>query len=400
VILSLFVAIYFTRSLTNPINKLIAGSKKVAAGNFRTEVILQGEGEFKQLADNFNFMTDRIHTLFTQLARQKDELDTIISSIQEGLVVMHGDGRIIFSNKSFKELVNNEQTDNKYIWEIARNVKINELVEKVQAGKVNVAGELELNNRFLLASVTWLNKRDEMVMILHDITELKKLETIKKDFVVNVSHELRTPLTAIKGFAETLYDTVTGDNKHYIEIINKHTDRLINIVNDLLLLSDLEEKGLQQIHVENISLNVLITSVIKIFEKKVVEKKLYLKFVPTENLPVIKGEYFKLEQVFINLIDNAVKYTDEGGVEIFFNLNKEKNMLKINVQDTGIGIPKQDLQRVFERFYVVDKSRSRTAGGTGLGLSIVKHIVMLHNGKIEVESQVGSGTKFSVLLPV
>ncbi len=300
VVILLIGAFLFSHNFSKPLNELGAASRKVAQGDFSVKVFLKSNNEIKELADSFNYMTEQISTLFSQLSYQKEELSS--------------------------------------------------------------------------------------------------MDKTKKDFVTNVSHELRTPLTAIKGFVETLQDTNNNDeNQHYLNIIKKHTDRVIRIVNDLLLLSKLEGKS-DILELEEVNLNDLIENILKIFEQSLKEKNLALKFNPDSNLPVIKVDPFKLEQVFINLIDNAIKYTERGEVVISLNHNNEK--VTIEIEDTGICIPQEHLSRIFERFYVVDTSRSRKLGGTGLGLSIVKHIVLLHNGKIDVKNIPGTGTNFIVTLPI
>jgi two-component system phosphate regulon sensor histidine kinase PhoR len=231
----------------------------------------------------------------------------------------------------------------------------------------------------------------------HDVTELKRVEKIKKDFVVNVSHELRTPLTAIKGFVETIYEDIDDKNRGYLAIIRRNTDRLINIVADLLLLSELEEKG-AALSLEPCDLTIMIEQMRKIFEPRLREKGLLLTIPANPALPDLMADAFKLEQVFVNLIDNAIKYTETGGITI--SLLQQNGQVLIEIQDTGIGIPREHLSRIFERFYVVDASRSKQLGGTGLGLSIVKHILLLHNGTIDVESTPGQGTKFIITLPI
>jgi two-component system phosphate regulon sensor histidine kinase PhoR len=247
-----------------------------------------------------------------------------------------------------------------------------------------------------MCSVTPLKGGEEIVSIFHDITEIKDIEKIKKDFVINVSHELRTPLTAIKGYAETLRKEVdTSPGKKYLEIVERNTNRLINIVNDLLLLSSLEEKAVLEL--EDIDLRGFLENVIRIFDQRLKDKQLSLVIDVKENLPPIKADLFKLEQMLVNLLDNAVKYTDRGEITVSVDVHDKR--VRIQVRDTGIGIPKDDIPRIFERFYVVDKSRSRKSGGTGLGLSIVKHIVLLHNGTIGIESALGKGTSVTVTLP-
>jgi two-component system phosphate regulon sensor histidine kinase PhoR len=247
-----------------------------------------------------------------------------------------------------------------------------------------------------MCSVTPLARGEGIVSIFYDITEIKNIERVKKDFVTNVSHELRTPLTAIKGYAETLRNEVdTPPGKKYLEIVERNTDRLINIVSDLLLLSSLEEKA--TLELENIDLRGFLDNVIRIFDQRLRDKQLSLVIDVKENLPPIKADLFKLEQMLINLLDNAVKYTDRG--EIAVSMDVRDKRVHIQVKDTGIGIPKGDIPRIFERFYVVDKSRSRKFGGTGLGLSIVKHIVLLHHGTINIESVLGKGTSVTVTFP-
>ena len=292
----------------------------------------------------------------------------------------------------------NDLVKGKLYWEVLRKASFDELVKKVGSEKNSIVDEIELNNRTFLCSATFCSNKEEIVVTLHDITKIKDLEKTKKDFVTNVSHELRTPLTAIKGFVETLQDTNNDDeNQHYLNIIKRHTDRVIRIVNDLLLLSELEGNS-DSLELEDVNLQDLIENILKIFEQRLNEKNLVLKFNADRDLPVIKADPFKLEQVFINLVDNAVKYTESG--EVVISLSRNKEIVKIEIQDTGICIPREHLSRIFERFYVVDSSRSRKLGGTGLGLSIVKHIVLLHKGKIDVQNITGTGTNFIVTLPV
>jgi two-component system phosphate regulon sensor histidine kinase PhoR len=271
-------------------------------------------------------------------------------------------------------------------------------MKEARSKQNSIVDELELNNRIFLYSATFCSNNKDIVVTLHDITKIKNLEKTKKDFATNVSHELRTPLTAIKGFVETLQEANNDEeNVHYLDIISRHTDRVIRIVNDLLLLSKLEGTP-DNLELEKVNLNILMENILKIFEQSLEEKNLALKFNTDNNLPIIQADPFKLEQVFINLIDNAIKYTERG--EIVITLSRNNETVIIEIQDTGICIPQEHLSRIFERFYVVDSSRSRKLGGTGLGLSIVKHIVNLHNGKIDVKNIPGSGTNFIVTLPV
>jgi len=341
-------------------------------------------------------MNEEMGKMFSELGQQKEELKSIIDSLQEGLLVLGKQGKVIRTNESFRRIVGNQAPEGKFYWEIMRNAQLAELLKRADTERRNFMEELTLGGRIFMCSVTPLKGGEEIVSIFHDMTEMKDIEKIKKDFVINVSHELRTPLTAIKGYAETLRKEVdTGPAKKYLEIVERNTNRLINIVNDLLLLSSLEEKP--TLELEEIELSGFLGNVIKIFDQKLKDKRLPLAVDVKENIPTIKADAFKLEQMLVNLLDNAIKYTDHG--EIAISASVRENRVQIQVRDTGIGIPKENIPRVFERFYVVDKSRSRKSGGTGLGLSIVKHIVLLHKGTINIESTLGGGTSVTVTLP-
>jgi Signal transduction histidine kinase len=395
-VICLIGAFIFLKSLTRPIKKLNIAFQKVASGDFEAKVFLKRNDEVKQLAESFNLMTDQIKTLFEELSFQKDNLNSIFASIQEGFAVLDEKGRIILSNESFKKIAQTKVADEKLYWEVIRDVKFGELVKKVRENKQNLSEELELNGKFYLCSATFLPLREQIVIVFSDITETKNMEKIKRDFVVNVSHELRTPLAAIKGFAETLEEEVGENAKTYAGVIKRNTDRLINIVQDLLLLSELEEKGSKP-ESEEVNLKQLADNVIRIFKSRLTEKGLDFHLRVEDGLPAVKGDSFKLEQMLINLLDNSIKYTEKG--KIVLALKQKEGNVEIIVEDTGIGIPQEHLMRIFERFYVVDKSRSKKFGGTGLGLSIVKHIVLSHKGTIAVESSLAKGTRFTIMLP-
>ena len=395
VIFSFLISFALSRNLSYPIRHLVYAAQEVARENFNIRVTLKTNNELMELANSFNYMTEKIRALFTDLSLKKEELNHIISSLQEGFVVLNQKKKIILCNDSFKDMVGDDAPEGKFLWEVLSSSRLIELINKVLVERSNVAEEITLGEKTFFCCITFIKPMNEVSLTFHDITAIKRLEKVKKDFVVNVSHELRTPLTIIKGFVETLEEEIDEKNRHYLEIIKRHTDRLINIVKDLLLLSELEEKNIS-INITSVDLKALITNLIVLFEKKFNEKGLKLKL-ELDDVPVIKGDPSKLEQALINLIDNAIKYTDRGMVII--SLFDKGEWIEIGIKDTGIGIPAEHIDRIFERFYVVDKSRSKKLGGTGLGLSIVKHIVLLHNGKISVDSRLGEGTKFTILLP-
>ncbi len=396
VLIALVGAFLISNSVVRPIKNLTAAARRVASGDLSVRVFPKSKDEMRELADNFNRMNEEMQRIFSELRQQKEELNGIIHSLQEGLLVVDKQGRIIRANESFWRIVGSQPPEGRFYWETVRNPQLAELLGRAAAEKGNFVEEFFLGERVFIGSVTPLAEREEIVFIFHDITELKNIEKVKKDFVINVSHELRTPLSAIKGYAETLHEEVAAaPGRKYVEIIQKNTDRLINIVDDLLLLSSLEEKA--ALKLEDIDVRSLLENVAKIFDQGLKEKQLTLVIDIKENLPTIKADLFKLEQVLVNLLDNAVKYTERGKITVSADVHDKK--VSIQVRDTGIGIPKDAIPRIFERFYVVDKSRSRKSGGTGLGLSIVKHIVLLHNGAINVESASGEGTTVTITLP-
>ncbi len=397
ILLSLAAALFFARSLSSPIKELVHASSRVAAGDFDVKVYLKSKGELQKLAESFNEMVMRIKELVTELSQQKESLNVIIRSITEGLMVLDKKGEILLGNDSFKKITNNQNILGKYYWEVIREPDLGELIKKTGREKSSLIEELGIGDRTFICSATFLRGYDETVVTMHDITKIKGLERIKKDFVVNVSHELRTPLTAIKGFMETIEDLVDDKERRYVEIVLKHTERLINIVGDLLTLSELEGSSLK-LELEEVDLGKLVADILNIYEKNIREKDLNVVFESEDNLGMVEADPYKLEQMFINLIENAIRYTEEGEIKI--SLRRGDKEIIIEVADTGIGIPPKYLPRIFERFYVVDKSRSRKLGGTGLGLSIVKHIVLLHNGKIDVKSVPGRGTTFIIRLPL
>jgi len=398
IILLLMVAIAFfiSRGLSRPVKELIEASRKVASGDFSIRAYSKGKDELSDLAQSFNLMTDEIRELFGNLSRQKEELESILSSIQEGLLVLDKDGKVTLANQSFKKILQNDLIEGKYYWEAVMSSRFGDLITKTRMEKNNIQGEFNLNEKEYMCSATYLASPERIVVTVYDLTEARRLEKMKRDFVLNVSHELRTPLTAIKGFIETMEGEVEEKNKYYLGIIKRNTERLINIVKDLLLLAELEEKGVS-IQTEHLDLRAIVENVLKIFEQKAKENGLSVALQADQDLPLLSADPFALEQMFINLIDNAIRYTEKGGVRI--SLRKGVEAVVVNVQDTGMGIPNEHLDRIFERFYVVDKSRSKKVGGTGLGLAIVKHIVLAHQGQISVKSQPGEGTTFTITLP-
>ena len=392
--LALIGALFVAKSLSRPVIELAEASEKIASGNFDVSVESFGKDEIGILASSFNNMAGKLRELFGKLKMNEEELTNLISSMSEALMVIDENGKITLTNQAFEDFFGGDGKG-KYFYEIIRDYRFGEFVDTAKEGNADFK-EIDLSGKTFLCSVSRVKSKKEILVILRDVSELKKLEKIKKDFVVNASHELRTPLTAIKGYLETLEDLVGEEGKHYLQVVLNNTERLTNIVNDLLLLSESEEKGLK-ITLDKIPVGQMLLEIVSMFKTKAEKKGLKIVFENNAKECFVEGDRFKLEQVFINLIDNAVKYTDSGEVKV--SLSENENGVEVKVSDTGIGIPEKYIERIFERFFVVDKSRSKKTGGTGLGLSIVKHIVMLHGGDIEVKSVQNKGTVFTVFLP-
>jgi two-component system phosphate regulon sensor histidine kinase PhoR len=394
---ALLLAFLLSLGFTRPIRKLTAAARDVESGRFGTRVTLHSKDDFRELGLAFNAMTQRIETLFADLSRQKEGLANVMASIDEGLLVIDAEGRIIMANERFRKLIGEDAPEGKYYWEMVRKPKIQEFIARLQAERVRLSGEVRADEKTLLCTGGPLDDQGGIVLTVHDISDLKNIEIVKKDFIVNASHELRTPLAAILGATEMLEESPGKINAFSLDILKRHAERLRAIVEDLLKLAEIEETG-YRLECEDVDPRELVRNAVRILTPRLKEKGLEVKIAAPETLPRLKADPFLLEQMLINLVDNAIKYTEKGDIAISLSADARDGILV--VRDTGAGIPAEHLTRIFERFYVVDKSRSRKIGGTGLGLSIVKHIVQLHGGTISVESQVGQGTTFTVRLPL
>ncbi len=395
-VIGLAVSFLIARRLTRPIRTLSAASQRIAAGDFGARVFISNTDEFRELADSFNAMTEKIRDLFQEVSFQKEELTNILSSMNEALLALDADGRIVRSNEALRRLLPEQPIEGRFYWELIRAPELGEIIREVRAGKRRRIGEVTTDQSTFLCSASLLGSGQGILLVLLDISEMKSLERMKKDFVVNVSHELRTPLTAIKGFVETLLEQELPDpGARYLEIIQRHTNRLINITRDLMALARLERE--EEPDLQQVNLRDLLDKVAVLYEQRFREKQLTFEVELQEGAGEVRADAVTLEQLFINLLDNAVKYTERGGITI--SASRRDGQAVIEVADTGIGIEAAHLPRIFERFYVTDKSRSRTLGGTGLGLSIVKHIVLLHGGSIDAASTPGQGTRFTIRLP-
>ncbi len=392
---SLTAALLIARSILNPLGQLSEAVGSFAAGDFTARLHLRGKDEVAGLATRFNDMGEKVQALFAEVTSRTRELDGIFGSVTQGIALLDADSRIVRANRAFGEIVGAPDARGMKIWEAVKTAGLVEYVERARRADAQ-AEEMEIGDRRFLCTAAKMGEGEGLILVLQDISGPKRLEELKRDFVTNASHELRTPLTAIRGFVEILEGDLSGENARRLGAIGRNVERMTAIVEDLLRLSRLEGAQPDFTPTET-DLGRLVREAAEGFGPRAQEKGLRLDIsVPPWPLRV-RADAFQVERMLVNLIDNAVNYTERGEVRV--SCAEDGEGARIEVSDTGIGIPEQHIPRVFERFYVVDKSRSRALGGTGLGLSLVKHIVMLHGGRIELKSAAGAGSVFTIWLP-
>jgi two-component system phosphate regulon sensor histidine kinase PhoR len=402
---SLLLSYILSFITSRPLRSMAAAAALIGKGEFGSRVPISSSDEIGELAEVLNEMAEKTESQLERISAEKNRLDTILRGMGEGVIVTNDIGIVTLANPAFRALFSLDQSCvGKALIEIARQPTLNNALKKVLDSREELLEELVImvpEEKHMLTH--WVPLMEDSTLIgtvavFHDITDLKMLEKIRKDFVANVSHELRTPVSVIKGYAETILSE--GKNLppeklvQFIEIIHSHAERLAHLISDLLILSRVESGALS---LEPVSVTLLsaVTRVTHLLEQKARSKE--VTFNRTESLaamPDIQADPDKLEQVLINLLDNAIKFTPVGGT-VTIAATDLGDRIRIDVKDTGIGIPPKDIPRIFERFYRVDTARSREMGGTGLGLSIVKHIVQAHGGSVAVESIPGSGSTFS-----
>lgn len=404
-IIALLVALFFSYRLYEPIKSMKQFTEKLRRGEPVGSIILRTSDETRTLADNINYLVEELKDKIRIAHEEKSKLMTAFTSMNEGVLIINAQGVIEFVSPVLNNMLSVQYGDvkGKTLMEAFRSVDLQKAFVEFKETKENVSREIILGNMepaILSVGISAVhgNLDEEKTMIVfHDVTRLKKLEQIRTDFVANVTHEIRTPLTAIIGYLETIKNGAINnieETKKFIDIILKQAERLNRLVEDLLTISNIEMKE-TKLDFEEVSLNMAVNNVVSLVDTKAKSKNITIHNNVRENLAPIKADRDKLTQIFVNLLDNAVKFTPENG-EVFIEEKEEGDFVAVSVRDTGIGVPGDEVQRLGERFYRVDRSRSRELGGTGLGLSIVKHLMIAHGGRMEIESQLGKGTKVSL----
>lgn len=404
---ALLFSLFLSRVTSRPLREMAAMAARIGKGGEQRRIPVTSHDEIGALATVLNDMAERIDSQMHGLAAEKTRLDTILRGMGEGVMVATTDGVITLVNPIFRKMfAMSEGVEGKKLIEVSRNPDLQAAFHDLTASGGELTREIRIQPGDVTLLTHWVPLAMEgagqgVVAVFHDITDRKYVEEMRRDFVANVSHELRTPVSVIKGYAETLMqdDMLTSEPERatrFVEIIRKHAERLTTLINDILTLSCLEARN-TALELNAMDIATTIAKSCAMLAPHGAEKGISLRNDISGPLPRTLVDQGRLEQILVNLIDNAIKYTPEGGVIRLF-AEQGDGLLKVSVQDSGIGIPARDLPRIFERFYRVDEGRSRAQGGTGLGLAIVKHIVQLHGGELTVTSIPGKGSTFSFTL--
>lgn len=380
--------------------------KELSSGNLDARLFPKGKGELDGIVMDIASLMEKTKTRLDFAETEMQRMEAILRGMSDGVLITNVRGMVILANQSFRSLISvNDDIEGKQIMEVLRNAQLIDIFRNVLESERIISEEISISrphkDMHLIATAVPVYSGDSVtgtVLTLHDITRLKQLEEMRKDFVANVSHEIKTPITAVKGFAETLLDGAMDDRENavrFLGMIKSHSERLNSLVDDLLTLSMIE-LGDIPIKKTEVSVENVIDTVFMTLKEKADRKGLYLKKAISDSTQTIYADKDRLIQVILNLVDNGIKFTEKGGVIV--GIDEAGGRVTLYVQDTGIGVPPNHLHRLGERFYRVDRARSRELGGTGLGLAIVKHLVSAHDWNMRIESGLGCGTKVNIII--
>ncbi len=398
------------RGIIMPLTALLPLTRKIAGGDLEQRIEVQTGDEIGMLAHHLNVMVETLRNSFRDIAAERNKMQAILASMSDALLTVDQVGRVMLLNPAAEAMFGKkaDAVEHKYLLEVIRSHEVDSLVKEILAGGIPLETEVRLfpttNQLFKISGAPVTSEQNRVVgaaLTIRDITNIRRLEQLRTEFVANVSHELRTPLTSIRGFVETLQEGALEDpevSRRFLDIISREAQRLQQLIEDLLALSRLENQP-RRPHPGQARLQPVLEGVMATVNPLAADKGVTLVAELPPELPPLAISVNYLSQVLLNLIDNGIKYTPAGG-KVTIRANWEKDIVQVEVEDTGIGIARESLPRVFERFYRVDKARSRDMGGTGLGLAIVKHIIESHDGQVGVTSQPGRGSRFFFTLPV
>ena len=395
-----------SKTITVPIVRIMQNAQRLASGDFEHVLEVKSDDEIGKLTSAFNYMAKSLKDTLAEISSEKSKIETILDYMTDGVVAFNLKGQVIHANPAARKMLGSnvfDQTFDYYVKKYNFGFSLEDIIyiESLSNREANISIEDKIIKAYFAVFSDKAKKPEGIIAVLHDITEQEKLENMRKEFVANVSHELRTPLTSIKSYAETLLDGALEDRmttEKFLGVINSEADRMTRLVKDLLQLSRLDNLQMRW-NMQDISIVDLVRGSIEKMEIEAKNKGQQLEFYVIGDIPYVRADYDGIEQVVLNVLSNAIKYTPENG-KITVYISKIYNEVQIKVVDTGIGIPKEDIPRVFERFYRVDKARSREMGGTGLGLSIAKEIIEAHSGSVAIKSEPGKGTEVILKLPV
>ncbi len=395
-----------SKTFTGPIKEVTSKAERLAKGDFGQIIAVKSRDEVGQLTEMFNYLTVRLKSTLDEMYREKNKVDAILTNMTDGIIAVNAEGTVIHANPAAYSIFNIKTKDlyNRKFDDVAQKLELGMTFNDIVNDSEKNFNILSINSLIIKISVVPIinehNETEGAMLVLQDVTEQEKLDKMRKEFVANVSHELRTPLTTIKSYTETLLDGAL-ENKEYtvnfLQVINSESDRMTRLVKDLLQLSKLDYDKMEW-NMKSLNILNIISDCIVKMGISAKQKSQALSFEALGELCQINGDKDRIEQVLINIISNAIKYTPENG-SIKVTADKLEDDVEIRIADTGMGIPNEDIPRLFERFYRVDKARSRAMGGTGLGLSIAKNIIEAHRGSIRIESEYGKGTEVIITFP-
>ncbi|MEB6549584.1 cell wall metabolism sensor histidine kinase WalK [Heyndrickxia sporothermodurans] len=407
-ILASIIAISLAKGITRPIEDIIQVARRLSEKDYSSRVRAKTNGELEQLSIAINTLAKSLQHQMEEISENQQKLTGVLTNMVSGVMLINPEGRIVLVNPAMEKIIGStaDQLRGKLHIEAGKSFGLSQLIDQSLKKKIKIHDEVQMyypDQRILDAHLApYLGANGEIkgiITVLHDITDIRRLEKMRSEFVANVSHELKTPITSLKGFAETLLDGAMYDPeiaKSFLTIIHDESERLHRLITDILHLSKIEQHQLP-FHPEPLNVTGVIYETIDTIQEEINKKQLTIKL-PNQKPVIIDAEKDRLQQIILNLVANAVTYTpDKGTIEI--GIVEKDDQIELTVKDTGIGISKEELPRIFERFYRVDKARSRNSGGTGLGLAIVKHLVESHHGSIQVDSEEGKGTLFTITLP-